>query len=449
MKQTNRTRLQSRLNSLLSLVLLLVFFGLVAWASTQYTFEQDWTRTGRHTLSEASQQVIEQLKEPITITAYARDEKPLRDGIRQFVKRYQRAKPDITLEFVNPELVPDEVRQRGITVNGELVIQIGERTEHVKNINEQSLTNAMRRLARGSQRKLVFLEGHGERAPRGQANYDLKRWTDELASSGYQIETVNLGAQQTLPEDISVLVLAGPQAEVFPGEIDIIRDHINNGGNLLWLSDPGKQYGLQKLTDDLGIQLQTGTIIDFAGQMIGIDDPTIALTTPGLYGDHAITQDFEYMTIYPLAGGVTANKDSTWQATPFITSGDHTWLETGSLKGEVNFNRDTETAGPINVGLALKRDHDNGQQRVAIVRDGDFLSNTYVSNAGNIELGNRIANWLSADDEMITIPTQTRPDARLQLGNTQAIIIGFGFLVVLPIALFATGFIIWWRRRKR
>ena len=449
MKQTNRTRLQSRLNSLLSLLMLLVFFGLVAWASTQYTFEQDWTRTGRHTLSEASQQVIEQLKEPITITAYARDEKPLRDGIKQFVKRYQRAQPDITLEFINPELVPNEVRERGITVNGELVIQIGERTEHVKNINEQSLTNAMRRLARGSQRQLVFLEGHGERAPQGQANYDLKRWTDELASSGYQIESVNLGAQQRLPEDTSVLVLAGPQAEVFPGEIDIIRQYINNGGNLLWLSDPGKQHGLQNLTGDLGIELQSGTIIDFAGQMIGIDDPTIALMTPGLYGDHAITQDFEYMSIYPLAGGVTANKNSNWQATPFITSGDHTWLETGSLKGEVNFNRGTETAGPINVGLALTRDHDNGQQRVAIVRDGDFLSNTYVSNAGNIELGNRIANWLSADDEMITIPTQTRPDARLQLGNTQAIIVGFGFLLVLPLALFATGLVIWWRRRKR
>ncbi|MDZ7735062.1 MAG: hypothetical protein U5P41_02140 [Gammaproteobacteria bacterium] len=84
-----------------------------------------------------------------------------------------------------------------------------------------------------------------------------------------------------------------------------------------------------------------------------------------------------------------------------------------------------------------------------VTGDGDFLANTYIGNGGNMELGNRIINWLSADDEMITIPVQTRPDTMLQLGNIQAIIIGFGFLVVLPIGLFATGLIIWWRRRKR
>ncbi|MDZ7735065.1 MAG: Gldg family protein [Gammaproteobacteria bacterium] len=173
MKQSNRTRLQSRLNSLLSLVLLVAVFGLVAWASTQYTFEQDWTRTGRHTLSEASRQVLEQLDSPIHITAYTREQKPLRDAIRDFVERYQRVKPDITLEFINPERVPDKVRELGISVNGELVLRVGERTEHVKNITEQSLTNAMRRLARGEERVLAFLQGHGERNPRGEANHDL------------------------------------------------------------------------------------------------------------------------------------------------------------------------------------------------------------------------------------------------------------------------------------
>lgn len=449
MKQTKHTRLQSRLNSLLSLVLLLLVFGLLAWASTQYKFEQDWTRTGRHTLSEASREVIKQLDRPITITAYAREEKQLRDGIKQFVQRYQRVKSDITLEFVNPELVPDKVRELGISVNGELVVRIGERTEHVKKITEQSLTNAMRRLARGNQRRLVFLEGHGERDPEGQANYDLKRWTQELASSGYRINTVNLNASQSLPEDTSVLVLAGPQTDVFPGEIQLIREYIRNGGNVLWLSDPDKQYGLEKLTDDLGVTFQEGVIIDFAGQMLGIDDPTITLSTPRLYGEHAITEGFEYTTIYPLAGGVTANEDSEWQAMPLITSGDHTWLETGTREGDVNFDRGTETAGPINLGLALTRDREQGQQRIVVIRDGDFLSNTYVENGGNIELGNRVANWLSADDEMITIPVETQADTKLQLNNTQAIIIGFGFLIILPIGLFATGLIIWWRRRKR
>lgn len=450
MKQSNRTRLQSRLNSLLSLVLLLAVFGLIAWASTQYTFEQDWTRTGRHTVSDATEQVLDQINKPIEVTAYTRAEKPLRDAIKDFIERYQRVKPDITLEFVNPDLVPDKVRELGISVNGELVVKVGDRTENVKTITEQSLTNAMRRLARGEERVLVFLQGHGERDPEGQANYDLGIWSQELASSGYSIRKLNLNESRELPDNTSVLVLAGPQIDVFAGEIDIIREYINNGGNVLWLADPGPQYGLEKLSDDVGVSFQDGAVIDFAGQMLGIDDPTIMLSTPGLYGDHAITEKFEYATIYPLARGITADKNTEWDASAFITSGDHTWLETGSLEsGEASFDEGSEIQGPITVGLALSRELAEGQQRVVVTGDADFLSNTYVQNGGNLELGNRIINWLSADDEMITIPVKTRPDTNLQLGNIEAIIIGFGFLVVLPIGLFATGLIIWWRRRKR
>jgi len=449
MKQSDRTRLQSRLNSLLLLVLLLVVFGLVAWASTQYTFEQDWTRGGRHTLSEASQEILGQLEQPIHITAYAREEKPLRDAIRNFVRRYQRVKPDITLDFINPDVVPDQVRELGISVNGELVVKVGERSEHVKNITEQALTNAMRRLARGDERLVVFLEGHGERDPKGQANHDLTIWTEELGSSGYRVEKVNFNAGDELPDTTSVLVLAGPQVDVFPGEIDIIRDYIEGGGSVLWLADPGSQYGLEKLAGAIGVKFQDGAVIDFAGQLLGIDDPTIALSTPGLYGEHAIMEEFDYATIYPLVRGVEPLADTQWQATALVQSGDHTWLETGSLEGEVNFDEDSEVQGPITLGLALTREREDAQQRVVVMGDGDFLSNTYIQNGGNIELGNRIMNWLSADDEMITIPVKTRADTTLQLGNIEAIVIGFGFLLVLPLGLFASGLIIWWRRRKR
>lgn len=449
MKQTNRTRLQSRINSLVSLILLLILFALIAWASTQYKFEQDWTLSGRHTLSNASQQVLEQLDRPIQITAYARDEQSLRDSIRNFVDRYQRIKRDISLDFINPDVVPDQVRELGISVNGELVVRVGDRSEHVKNISEQSLTNAMQRLARGEERLLVFMTGHGERSPRDQANHDLTLWAEQLTESGFRIEMINLNNTQSLPESTRILVLAGPEVDVFPGEIEIIREYINNGGNVLWLSDPGSQHGLEELSADMGVRFEEGVIIDFAGQMLGIDDPTITLATPGLYGEHALTEGFEYTTIYPLAQGVKSAEDGEWNATAFITSGDHTWLETGELEGEVNFDAESETQGPINIGLALTRELEESQQRIAVIGDGDFLSNTYVQNGGNLEMGNRIVNWLSADDNLISIPARTQPDSTLQFSKMQTIIIAFGFLVVLPLVLFTTGLIIWWRRRKR
>lgn len=451
MKVTRRTRLQSRLNSLLFLILLLFAVGLLAWLSTRYSTELDWTASGRHTLSDASARVLKELEMPIKITAYARDEAQLRDAIRTFVARYQRTKPDITLEFINPDIAPDLVRELGISVNGELVVRYDGRSENVKNITEENLTNALHRLARGAERWLVFMEGHGERHPLGDANHDLSEWTRQLGTSGYHIQPLNLQEAHSLPDNTAVLVIAGPRVELFPGVVDMIREYVNEGGNLLWLLDPGKLHGLEPLAYDLGLELPDGVIVDFAGQLLGISDPTTVLVTPTLYGQHAITRGLEYTTLFPLARALDTYANSDWEVTPIIKSGNHTWLETAELIGEIDYDEETAEHGPYALGLALERavlDKDD-LQRVVVIGDGDFLSNTYVHNGGNLQMGTRIVNWLSTDDQLIDIPPKIAPDTVLELPNTAAVIIGFGFLFVLPIAFFTAGLTIWWRRRKR
>ena len=84
-----------------------------------------------------------------------------------------------------------------------------------------------------------------------------------------------------------------------------------------------------------------------------------------------------------------------------------------------------------------------------MIGDGDFLSNSFLGNGGNLELGMNLVNWLGSDDAYINVPVRTAPDQSLTLSRTAQIGIVFGFLVVLPVGLFASGIVIWWRRRKR
>src|SRR5690606_22667351 len=87
-------------------------------------------------------------------------------------------------------------------------------------------------------------------------------------------------------------------------------------------------------------------------------------------------------------------------------------------------------------------------QRAAVIADGDFLSNAYIANTGNLELGLRLINWLSHDDEFIAIPARTAGDRELRMNGTLLGVLGIVFLLVLPLVLLLAGVATWWRRSR-
>jgi len=174
-----------------------------------------------------------------------------------------------------------------------------------------------------------------------------------------------------------------------------------------------------------------------------------------MYSPHPALKGFDYTTLFPMAGGLQITENETWQVKKLMQTGDHTWLETGKLEGEVSYDEGVDTVGPISIGVSLEREltvEDDAttprQQRIVIISDGDFLSNTYLANGGNLDLGIRLVSWLSNEDNFITIPARNIEDTALELSGVASVLIGFGFLIILPLLFIGTGFTIWWRRRK-
>lgn len=451
MKTNRPTRLKLRLESYLFVALLLAAVGLLGWLSTRYGFESDWTASARNSLSAASRQLLATLDQPVHITAYAHPNPVLGQRIDDLVGRYHQLKPDVTLERVNPDTVPQRVRDLGISVDGTLLVQYGGRSEKVVDLNEQALTNALQRLARGGKRWVVFLQGHGERRPQGKANYDLGLFTRELENHGITVQSLNLGSTPAIPLNTTVLVLAGAQADLLPGEVRLIEAYVEQGGNLLWLADPEPLHGLGPLARHLGIAFAPGVIVDATTRLFGIRSPDVALVPD--YPDHPITHGFKRMTLFPRAAALTVHPPAGWKSTPFLTTAASSWTETGPIQGEIKRDGD-ELAGPLTVGVALSRpaptdDGTTRQQRVVVIGDGDFLANAYLGNAGNLDLGMALFNWLNHDDALITIPAKTSPDVALALSKPASAAIGFGFLLVLPLLLVGSGVVIWLRRRRR
>jgi ABC-type uncharacterized transport system involved in gliding motility auxiliary subunit len=455
MEITRRYRLLLRLQTWVFTALFVGIIGLLGWLSTQYVFQADWTSGSRNTVTADTRELLTDLTDSIALTAFAREDELLRKQIQTLVARYQRFKPDITLEFVNPDTAPERVRTQNISVDGELVVSYQGRSENIQNLSEQQLTNALLRLSRQDDRWIVFLTGHGERDPFGEANHDLGLFGKELERKGLKVQRINL-AENTVPENTHLLVIASPRVTLLPGEVEQLRAFVEQGGNLLWLAEPGKPAGLERLSEQLGVAFLPGMVVDANTQMLGIENPSFVVVTS--YPNHEVARDLGMVTIFPEAAALETNPVDAWQVTALLTTAARSWTEIGALTGEIRFDTDSdERAGPLDIGVVISSaaatDDEQAEaprtQRIVVIGDGDFLSNTYLGNGGNLNLGLNLVHWLSHDDAFINIQVKTAPDTTLELGNAAMAAIGLGSLIGLPLLLLLTGVVIWLRRRRR
>jgi len=463
MKINARTHLEIRLQNLIFTLLFLGAIGLLGWLSTRYTTQFDWTVGGRNTLSEASRKVLDMLEAPVRVTAYAREDKALRERIADQVGRFSRHKPNLTLDFVNPDTQPDKVRELGIAVDGELRIEYQGRSEEVQEAGESAIANALQRLVHAGERHIVFLEGHGERNPKGQANHDLGQFGGELGRKGMTVSLLNLATTPSIPDNTTVLVIAAPQVNLLPGEVKLMQDYLDRGGNLLWLAEPGESRGLGPLAQKLGLKFLPGKVVDASAQLFGIDDPTFALVAE--YPPHPIVSGFETMTLFPAVAALDNEGESPYERTPFLKTLPRSWTETGPIEGKIRFDAgQDEREGPLSIGYTLTRRKEApktpadeshpaapsapGEQRIVVLGDGDFLSNSYLGNGGNLNLGLNILHWLSQNEQFINIPAKTAPDRDLNLTPFASGVIALGFLFLIPLALFGGGAFIWLKRRR-
>lgn len=446
MKISRHIHRQLRFKNLINTSALLAALIGLAWLSTLYPVHFDITAGSRNTLSSASQNVLNSLNDKIEIKAYIKKDPALRNQITQLIDRYKLHKSDIELTFIDPASEPERSRELEIPTSGAVFVEYQDRTERIHFIEESTLTNALQQLAGTDVRWISFLTGHGERSPERRANFDLSGFSEQLAQRNIKTQTLNLAEIHAIPDNSDLLIIASPQVDLLPGEIAILMDYLEKGGHLLWIIDPDSIV-TNELANKLGVDRLPGMIVDAGSKLYGIDDPTFVLV--GRYTAHPMTQNFHTLSLFPAVAALQVREETPFSHEAVLTSSDKSWTETGNgYQAEFDADSD-EREGPLPFAYALNRQlSQDREQRIVAIGDGDFLANAYIGNVGNLELGLRMINWLLRDERYVAIPTQSAPDKTLQLSQTSVALLGFGFLLFVPLILLTTGLLIWrWRKR--
>lgn len=459
MNINRKLRFQLLVQNSFFVVLFLALVIILGYLASQYRYAKDITQANRNILTQGSVNVLKQMKGPINIRVFATKDDAssgdnFRKGMIDFVARYQREKKDIKLTFINPSEEPKLAQEAGVKTDGEVIVEYQKRSEHITPpIAEQEMTNLLVRLSRTNQRPIMYLDGHGERNLLGVKNFDIGEFGKQLEAKGFKFANPDLTIAQQVPSNGAMLVIASPQVDVSEVEAKKIKAYLEAGGNLLWLLDDDNLRGMKDVADYLGMKVSPGIVLDMASAQYGAD---ARVSFASLYGEHAITTNFMLRTLFPEAHQVTARgtDDNGWKVSNLVEVAPNGWLSSKKLaKDEKPVFKESDTKGPINIGVALERTYGKKGQRVVVMGNANFLSNTFITNGGNLDLGVNMVNWLAGDDNLITIQPMPLKDINVTIPDTNssrivAWTVFHGFQYFIPLGFIIAGFFFWWKRRK-
>ena len=130
-----------------------------------------------------------------------------------------------------------------------------------------------------------------------------------------------------------------------------------------------------------------------------------------------------------------------------------------------SFNQGTAQRGPFALALTVQADRPIGQRpvnplpapnsgqqptrptRIAVFGDSDFATNNFFYSLSNSDFMINTVNWLTAQEELISIRPKPPEFRRLVITQAQWNFIMASSVVIWPALLLLGGGFVWWRRR--
>ena len=328
----------------------------------------DLTEDKVNTLSPELSSALKTLPEKVTATAFFSQGAPeSTDQLLNNIKANSNGKFDY--QFVNPDRDPQAAKNAGITGDGKLLLQMGDRKEIVAFASETEILKGMLRLLNPGSHVVYFLTGHGEHDIEEAADNSLTRAKAALESKNYTVKTLNLLAENQIPEDASLIVIAGPLQPVSAEEVDLFKEYLAKGGSLIVMEDPPAltEFGdaddplADMLAQDWGITLNNDIVID-----LNSPQPT---TAAAYYYDssHPITVNMNNLvSYYPFTRSLTmAESKEGITLTPLVQTNERSWGETdfqSLTQGGSQVGMDsTEVQGPLTLAIAAENSGTGGR----------------------------------------------------------------------------------------
>ncbi|HLH04603.1 MAG TPA: GldG family protein [Bryobacteraceae bacterium] len=448
---------QARYGATASLYTIVVIAALVLvnWLANRYNKTVDTTSNKQYTLSQETQRVIKNLKQDATITYI--DKADGFNSAKPMLERYANLSPKVHIQYIDYRKQPTIARAYGLRYPGTAYVEIGQRREEAKSVTEEGLTGAFLKDLKGV-RKVCVVSGSQEHPLDASDGNGLSQFKTLVERDNYQTQSITLVNQTAVPTDCNVLVIAGPQTDYTANEVTAIKNYVENGGRALFLLDPPLDFAkehtapnpeLNKLLESWGVTPEADLILERnpVAQIVGTG-PEIPLVNT--YESHPIVNDLkDSFTGFPIARSLEIkNTDKVTNQKLFSTSGSA--IATTKLNSDaISLNDPTNKKGPFVLGVAgtYNTGKPNDPGRFVVIGSSGFLDNGMLGFQSNRDLALNAINWLSSDEDLISIRPKQAEDRRLNMTQRQMNTFAYFDLIGIPLLIIVGGVSIFLKRR--
>ena len=437
-------------NSLLMILLFVSILAIVNFLAARHSIRWDLSENQNFSLAPQTYRVLRNLPREVLVTVFTREKDPGYQSYKERLDSYRQASPKITVEFVDPERQPKIAQNYGINRTDTAVFESAGHTVRVTSPSEVELTGALIRVTQDRQKQVLFLEGHGEPSLDDRERTGLSVAKDILLKQGYNVGTLSLLKEAAVPDQTAILVVAGPRRPVTTEEQERIHTYVEKGGHLLLLIDPDTQAGLNPLLTQWGLGVGPGFLVDLQDRLAQGDLTFLLVRT---FTEHEITQDLSAAVLFPLARHITFDEQTgkAWDYVPLARTSPNSWAET-DIKGRVvNLDEKEDIKGPLPMAAAIspKVPPEEGKPRPAVVVIGNstFATNAFMNFPGNSDFFLHTAAWLAEERNMMSLVPKDSALRPFTPNPLQERALLYLQVILLPVAMFVAGILVWRKRR--
>ena len=435
------------------LVVLAVLFG-INFLAQRHNKSVDTTTNKRFSLSDQTEKVVKGLKQDVKVTYF--DQTSRFQGAKDLLDRYDNLSTKLTVDYVDPYKKPQIARAAGVKTEGTVYVETGGKRQEARSVTEEELTGALIRALKGGERNVCFVSGSGEHSldetrPAGYSNVK-----ELVERNNYKARAISLLEKPEVPKDCTVLVVGGPKFDYVAPVVAAIKKYVEGGGRALIMLDPPLKFRgdetaenaeLTKVLATWGITLNKDLVLDLSpiGQIFGLG-PEVPLVST--YESHAIVREMkEVATAFPIVRSLEAKSGDKVTAEKLFSSSANSYATSNLAQSPIRIDEKKDKKGPVALAAAATYGQGSQQGRVVTVGSSNWISNGYLRFNGNRDMYLNMLNWLSSDEDLISIRPKEPEDRRLSLNRQQMSTVFYSSVVFLPLAVIAAGIGVWWRRR--